>query len=172
MSPLNEASSVLKSQDLLSVGWPWPLTFWVPWNWCAMSAAAWTTFLPITKLLRLFFVELRANTREVDDVTSLPWRLIFEVIAQDGDEDHHAPSMYQVHSSLAFRFLRYGLLSATALIDLVTLTFDLLVESRVLRCQAPVSWQFSACYTPFRSWLMISHWTNRQTDRQTTVITA
>jgi len=63
------ASDDLKNPpDHLSVWWPWPLTFW-PWNWCALLAAARTTFSPILMLLRLFFVELWANTRQNDDVT-------------------------------------------------------------------------------------------------------
>jgi len=41
------------------------LDLW-PWNWCAMSPVARTTFLPILVLVRLFFVELWANTSQTD----------------------------------------------------------------------------------------------------------
>jgi len=56
------------SVTALSGLWPWPLIFW-PWNWCGMSHVAQTTYLPILVLLRLFLVELSANTRQTDDVT-------------------------------------------------------------------------------------------------------
>ena len=56
------------------------------------------------------------------------WHLTFEVTAQVGDAGHRSSSVHQVWSSQAFSFWRHGWHSVTALIGLVTLTFDLLTS--------------------------------------------
>jgi len=60
-----------------------------------------------------------------------------ELTAHVGDAVHHTPSVYQVWSSSAFPFRRYGLFSVTASIGLVTLTFDLLTSKW---CHSWTSW--------------------------------
>jgi len=68
------------------------------------------------------------------------------------DACDHTPFAYQVWSSYAFPFRRYGTFSVSALISLVTLTFDLSTSKwgHGLPCHGLPSCHYSACYAfPF-----------------------
>jgi len=74
-----------------------------------------------------------------------PRSFTFDVTAHVGDAGHGTPSVYQVWSLLAFQFWRYGAFSVSALIGLVTLTFDLLTSGHwLLSCQF-----WARCALPF-----------------------
>jgi len=87
-----------------------------------MSAVARTTFLPILVFLRLFVVELfwQACVRR----TTCPYYLDLDVTAHVGDAGLRTPSLYQVRSSSASPFGRYGAFSVSTSIGLVALTFE------------------------------------------------
>ena len=62
--------------------------------------------------------------RRTDDVSLRSWPLILEVMAPVADAGRRPPSVYQVWSLHALPFGRYGARCASALMGLVTLTFD------------------------------------------------
>ena len=143
--------------------------FWT-WNWCGISAVARTSLLPMvvilsvclsvthvrttkrvinrastTVFLRLFFVELRANTRQT--VPTWIQTLTFDLWGHSACR--WCGSTYCISTpTLKFRFRRYGSCSVTALIGLVTLTFDL--STSKWGHGSPVSWAsflpILACY--------------------------
>ena len=80
------------------------------------------------------------------------WPLTFEVSAHVGDSDRRTPSVYQVWSSSAFPFRRYGWFSVRALSCLVTLTLTFWPLKGVTdrSCNGLPSCQFSASHAlPF-----------------------
>jgi len=121
-------------------------------------------------LLRLFFVELWANTRQTDDVRSLT----FEVTAHVGDAGHGrpTPSVYQVWSSYAFSFRRDGTFSVSLLIGLMVLNSQWGHASPVWRSTHSTAAQWASLLPMFsllwlhRRSLRARHGTDRQTDRR------
>jgi len=69
------------------------------------------------------------KTAQTDHVILRPWPLTVEVTAPVADAGHRSPSVYQVWSLYAFPlpFGRYGGRCVSALMSLVTVTFDLLI---------------------------------------------
>ena len=67
-----------------------------------------------------------AKSAQKDHATLRPWPLTLEVMAPLADGGHRPPSVYQVWSSCALPFGRYGARCVWTLMGLVTLIFDLL----------------------------------------------
>ena len=104
--------------------WCIALTLW-PSNWYALFPVGWAIFLPILVFLGLFLLDLSANTCQTYHATSSPRPLTLEIIALVGDVALCSPiPVNQVWSNQAFQFGRYDALPFSALVDLVTLTFD------------------------------------------------
>jgi len=116
--------------------WPWPLTFW-PWNWCALLPVGWATFVLILGFLRLFVLDLWANTCETHHVTVRLWPLTLEAVALVGTWYGSSvpyvtlcvPSLEFVGS--AFPFGRYDTLSISTMVSLVTLNLALWPPNRL-----------------------------------------
>ena len=60
-----------------SAWWPWHLTF-RPWNWCSLLFLA--THLSILLCLRLFVLDIWANTCQANHATLSPWPWTLEVM--------------------------------------------------------------------------------------------
>ena len=70
-----------------------------------------------------------ANTAQTDHVTLRPWPLTLEVMVPVADAGRPPQYGYRVWSSSALPFGRYGARCMSALVGLVTLTFDRLTLS-------------------------------------------
>jgi len=90
---------------------------------------------------RCHAVRLR-NTCQTHRVTSRPWPLTLLMMVHHGDTGLPAPSVYQVWSSKPFPFGRYDALPVSALVGLVTLTFDLETAAHYCPWGVQPSYQF------------------------------
>jgi len=79
-----------------------------------------------------------AKKAQTDHVILRPWPLTLEVMAPVPDAGRRFPSVYQVWSSYALPFWRYGARCVWALMGLMTLTFDLL--NLKLVCESHQRW--------------------------------
>ena len=73
-----------------------------PWNWCTLFIIArgvGATFLPILMFMRLFILDLWANTCQRHHVTSRPLLLTLKIMALVDDAGLRASFVYQVWSS-------------------------------------------------------------------------
>jgi len=79
-----------------------------------------------------------ANTAQADHVILRPWPLTLDAVASVADVSRRPSSIYQVWSSSALPFGRYGARCVSALIGLVTLTFEPLTLKLV--CESHLRW--------------------------------
>ena len=115
--------------------WAYDIDLW-PWRSPRLSVILMGSLLLVLVILRLFVFDLWAigPTR----LRVITWPLTLEVMAPAANSGRRPPFVYKVWSSYALPFERYGTRCVSALMGLVTLSFDLLTLKLV--CELHLRW--------------------------------